>query len=298
MPVSEYHGIIRKEEIVSTDVSLPARRKTKRIKDIRCKALDRILRPGDNVLTMPEKSPKSKIQNPKSAIPNPISALGSAESWRTVSGPLERPIRLGVLISGGGTTLMNFIEQIAAGRLPAEVSLVIASRADCGGVARACKAGLNCEVVSRKAFAGVPEFSASIFGLCRTARVDLVLMAGFLALIEVPLDFELRVMNIHPALIPAFCGQGFYGHKVHDAVLESGVKVSGCTVHFADNHYDHGPIILQSCVDVYDDDTSDTLAARVFTAERRAYLEAIGLFAQGRLEVCGRRVRVGVRVAS
>ena len=214
-----------------------------------------------------------------------------ADLWRPVCAPFDRPIRLGVLISGGGTTLVNFVEEIASGRLAAEIPLVIASRDDCGGVARAYQAGFSCEIVARKSFAGVPEFSAAIFDLCRAARVDLVVLAGFLSLIEVPPDFEFRVMNIHPALIPAFCGQGFYGHKVHDAVLAAGVKVSGCTVHFADNHYDHGPIILQSCVDVHDDDTPDTLAARVFAAERRTYVEAIREYAQGRLETSGRRVR-------
>ena len=271
---------------MSTDVSVQVRRKTKRIKDIRYTGLDRNHLPGENANSMtlePRTNPKSEIRNLKS---------GSAAVWRSVSGPLDRPIRLAVLISGGGTTLMNFVEQIAAGRLPAEVSLVIASRADCGGVAQSRQAGLCCEIVARKAFAGVPEFSASIFDLCRTARVDLVILAGFLSLIEVPSDFEFRVMNIHPALIPAFCGKGFYGHTVHEAVLESGVKISGCTVHFADNHYDHGPIILQSCVDVYDDDTCDALAARVFAAERRTYIEAIHLYVQGRLQVCGRRVRI------
>ena len=186
---------------------------------------------------------------------------------------------------------MNFVEEIAARRLPAEIPLVIASRADCGGVARAQQAGLSCNVISRKAFSGVTEFSASIFEVCRAAQVDLVLLAGFLSLIEVPPDFEFRVMNIHPALIPSFCGKGFYGHKVHEAVLAAGVKVSGCTVHFADNHYDHGPIIVQSCVEVHDDDTCDMLAARVFVAERGAYLKAINLYAQGRLQTDGRRVR-------
>jgi folate-dependent phosphoribosylglycinamide formyltransferase PurN len=145
--------------------------------------------------------------------------------------------------------------------------------------------------VERRLFAGAAEFSNSIFTLCREARVDLVLLAGFLALIEVPEDFRFRVMNIHPALIPAFCGRGFYGHKVHEAVLERGAKVTGCTVHFADNHYDHGPIILQKCVPVADDDTPDRLAIRVFAAECEAYPEAVRLFAEGRLAVEGRRVR-------
>lgn len=266
---------------MSTDVSAPDRRKIKRINDIRCAALDRNHLRRENIAPMT----LEPHLNPKSA---PV----SAEAWRSICPPFDRPIRLGVLISGGGTTLMNFVEEIAAGRLPAEVALVVASRADCGGVARSRQAGLRCEIISRKAFAGVSEFSTSIFDACRAAKVDLVLLAGFLSLIEVPPDFEFRVMNIHPALIPAFCGKGFYGHKVHEAVLAAGVKVSGCTVHFADNYYDHGPIVLQSCVSVEDNDTCNTLAARVFAAERRTYLEAIQLYAQGRLEICGRRVRI------
>jgi formyltetrahydrofolate-dependent phosphoribosylglycinamide formyltransferase len=197
-----------------------------------------------------------------------------------------------VLISGGGTTLTNFLEQIQSGKLRAEVALVVASRGDCGGVERARRVGLRCEVVERGSFTGAVSFSAAIFDLCREARVDLVTLAGFLALIEVPDDFAFRVMNIHPALIPAFCGKGFYGHRVHAAVLERGARVSGCTVHFADNHYDHGPIILQSAVEVLAGDTPETLAARVFRAECEAYPEAIRQYAAGRLEVCGRRVRV------
>jgi formyltetrahydrofolate-dependent phosphoribosylglycinamide formyltransferase len=212
--------------------------------------------------------------------------------YRPVSVPLSRPVRLGVLISGGGSTLANFLERTGDGRLSAEVAIVIASRADCGGVARARRAGLRCEVVERRAFDSVAAYSTSIFGLCREVGVDLVTLAGFLTMVEIPDDFRHRVMNIHPALIPAFCGKGYYGHKVHEAVLERGAKVSGCTVHFADNHYDHGPIILQSCVAVLSDDTPDALATRVFAAECEAYPEAIRLYAEGRLTIDGRRVHI------
>ena len=111
-------------------------------------------------------------------------------------------------------------------------------------------------------------------------------------LIEIPDDFRYRVMNIHPALIPAFCGRGFFGHKVHESVLDRGAKITGCTVHFADNEYDHGPIILQRSVAVKDEDTPDTLAESVFQQECQAYPEAITLFADGRLEIVGRRVRI------
>ena len=118
-------------------------------------------------------------------------------------------------------------------------------------------------------------------------------MAGFLQLLRIPDDFSGRVMNIHPAVLPSFGGQGMYGRHVHEAVLEYGAKLSGCTVHFADNDYDHGPVILQRAVEVRDDDTPDSLAERVFEAECEAYPEAIRLFAEGKLHLIGRKVRIG-----
>lgn len=209
---------------------------------------------------------------------------------RPLPGPLGRPIRLAVLISGGGTTLTNLVERIAAGTLDAQIPIVIASRPGCGGIQRASDAGLRCEVISRKAFTSTEEFSDRIFSICRDARADLVVCAGFLALIQIPSDFAGRVINIHPALIPAFCGKGFHGHHVHEAVLARGARVSGCTVHFVDDQYDHGPIILQSVVPVEDNDTPDSLATRVFAAECQSLPEAIQLFQSGRLEIRGSRV--------
>lgn len=201
-------------------------------------------------------------------------------------------LRLAVLLSGGGTTLQNLLDQIAAGRLPAEILLVISSHADAFGLVRAEQAGVPTAVVERADYASREEFSHAIFERCRHAAVDLVCLAGFLQLLRIPDDFEGRVMNIHPSLIPAFCGKGYYGHRVHEAALAYGVKISGCTVHFADNLYDHGPIILQRAVPVLDEDTSDTLAARVFEEECKAYPEAIRLFATGRLRIEGRIVRI------
>jgi formyltetrahydrofolate-dependent phosphoribosylglycinamide formyltransferase len=203
-----------------------------------------------------------------------------------------RSVRLAVLLSGNGTTLQNLLDRIADGRLRAEVVLVISNRSDAFGLERAARAGVPTAVVQRSDCPSRDDFGRRVFDLCRDARADLVCLAGFLQLLPVPDDFACRVMNIHPALIPAFCGKGFYGHRVHEAVLDMGVKVSGCTVHLADNVYDHGPIILQRTVPVLDDDTPDTLAARVFEQECEAYPEAIRLFAEGRLRVEGRRVRV------
>jgi formyltetrahydrofolate-dependent phosphoribosylglycinamide formyltransferase len=147
-------------------------------------------------------------------------------------------------------------------------------------------------VVNRKASGSLDAFNQQIFAACREAQAELVCNAGFLQLLQVPADFQGRVINIHPALIPAFCGKGFYGHHVHEAVLQSGVKLSGCTVHFVDNEYDHGPIILQRAVPVLDNDTPDNLATRVFEQECEAYPQAIQWFAEGRLRIEGRKVRI------
>jgi formyltetrahydrofolate-dependent phosphoribosylglycinamide formyltransferase len=211
---------------------------------------------------------------------------------RPGEGRMNEPIRLAVLLSGNGSTLQNLLDWIAYGRLRARVVLVASNQADAFGLVRAERAGIPEEVVSRKDCPGREEFSQRIFALCRHAGADLVCLAGFLQLLTIPDDFRNRVMNIHPALVPAFCGKGFYGHYVHEAVLAYGAKISGCTVHFADNEYDHGPIILQRAVPVLDDDTPDTLAQRVFREECEAYPEAIRLFAEGRLRVEGRRVHL------
>jgi phosphoribosylglycinamide formyltransferase-1 len=197
-----------------------------------------------------------------------------------------------VLISGGGTTLANLLSKRAAGQLDVEIPLVISSNAKARGLEIAQSAGIATRVIGPKSHATPQDFSEAIFGACRDCAPDYVVMGGFLTYVPIPADFENRVLNIHPALIPAFCGQGFFGHRVHEAVLEYGARVSGCTVHFVDNQYDHGPVILQKTVPVLDDDTPETLAARVFAAECEAYPEALRLLATGRVTVEGRRVRV------
>jgi formyltetrahydrofolate-dependent phosphoribosylglycinamide formyltransferase len=204
----------------------------------------------------------------------------------------KKPFRLAVLISGGGTTLANLIEKIRAGQLRAQIALVVSSSAAAGGLRFAREAGIPAAILNPKDFGGQEDFSRAVFDRCRQAGAHLVVMAGFLKRLTIPGDFANRVTNIHPALIPAFCGRGYYGHRVHEAVLDYGVKLSGCTVHFADNQYDHGPVILQKAVPVLDDDTPEGLAARVFEAECAAYPEALQLIADGRVRVEGRRVRI------
>jgi len=205
--------------------------------------------------------------------------------------PDTPPLPVAVLISGGGTTLRNLIEKIDAGTLPLDIRLVISSAPGARGLQYAAQAGIPVEVIERRAFPNQDVFSRAVFGRCRAAGAKIVVMGGFLKRLTIPGDYTNRVTNIHPALIPAFCGQGMYGRRVHEVALEYGVKLSGCTVHFADNEYDHGPVILQQAVPVLDDDTPETLAARVFEAECEAYPEALRLLAEGRITVEGRRVR-------
>ena len=202
-----------------------------------------------------------------------------------------RPISLAVCVSGGGTTLQNLIDRIGAGRLRAEIVQVIASRAGIGAIVRAEKAGLPVTVVSRSG-RSVEEFGAAVFEPIRERMAELVVLAGFLSLVDIPDDYHGRVLNVHPSLIPAFCGKGYHGQAVHQAVIDYGVKVTGCTVHFADATYDTGPIVVQRTVAVLDDDDAATLAARVFTAECDALADAVSLYAEGRLDVCGRHVRI------
>jgi phosphoribosylglycinamide formyltransferase 1 len=191
--------------------------------------------------------------------------------------------RLGILISGGGTTLTNLAETIARGELSAEIVCVIASNAKCFGIQRARKLGLPVFIVTRKEFPDLGSFSDEIAHLLRHHAVDLACMAGFLSLWTIPEDLTGRVLNIHPALLPKFGGQGMHGHHVHEAVLAAGEKESGCTVHYADNSYDTGPIMLQRKCPVLPSDTPDTLAARVFVEECQAYPEAIRQWAENRV---------------
>jgi phosphoribosylglycinamide formyltransferase 1 len=201
------------------------------------------------------------------------------------------PIRLAVCVSGEGTTLQNLIDQVKKRRLKAEIVQVVASRPRIGAIARAEAAHIPLALANYNSRSKT-EFSNSVFEPIRHAKADLVILAGFLALLKIPADYNGRVLNVHPALIPAFCGKGYYGAKVHQAVLASGVKVSGCTVHLADNNYDNGPIIVQRAVPVLENDTVDTLAARVFKEECGALPEAITLFADGRLKLDGRCVHI------
>lgn len=200
-------------------------------------------------------------------------------------------MRLAVFASGNGSTLQNLIDRAADGRLTAEIVLVLSDNPAAYALERARDARIDAQHVPWSK-SEPATFSVQAFERCRQAKADLVVLAGFLKLVAIPTDFQGRVINVHPALIPAFSGKGHYGSKVHQAVLDAGVKVTGCTVHFCDNEYDHGPIILQRSVDVADDDDADSLAHRVQDAEREALPTAINLIAAGRVTLHGHQVRI------
>lgn len=203
---------------------------------------------------------------------------------------MHRPVRLAVLLSGSGRTLQNFLDRIDAGTLSAQVVHVVGSLRSAYGLERARQRSIPASVIRRRDYEDTEAFSAAIWDCVGAAAPDLVALAGFMCHVTIPAGFLGRVMNIHPALLPSFGGKGMYGHHVHEAVLSYGCKISGCTVHFVDNEYDRGPIIIQRSVPVLEGDVPDTLAARVFEQECEAYPEAINLFAQGRLAIRGRRV--------
>jgi phosphoribosylglycinamide formyltransferase-1 len=188
----------------------------------------------------------------------------------------SNPLRLGVLVSGGGTTLANLIERIADGRLQnVGITLVVSSRAAVRGAAIARQASLPLEIIRKRDFPELRAFSGALVTALDGARCDLIVMAGFLCLWRLPPHYMGRVLNIHPALLPDFGGCGMYGLHVHRAVLAAGVTESGCTVHLADNEYDHGPIVAQVRVPILAADTVESLAARVGEAERELYPHVI-----------------------
>lgn len=204
----------------------------------------------------------------------------------------QSPLRIAVLISGSGTTLKNLLERIKANQLDVEIRCVVSSHQNAKGIQYAIDNDIPSEVLRPKDFASAEEYRDRLFGYCDEHDVSMVVMGGFIKHVLIPERYDFRVLNIHPSLIPAFCGQGFYGSRVHDSVLQYGCKVSGCTVHFVDNEYDHGPIVLQKPVPVRPDDSPQTLAARVFKQECDAYPEALQAIAEGRVSVEGRMIRV------
>lgn len=198
---------------------------------------------------------------------------------------------IAVLVSGGGSNLQAVMDEIQRRKLPARVRVVISDRPGVFALERAAKAGVEGLCLDRKTHS-VEALGEALIRLLGERDIDFVVLAGFLSILNDAFIGAYRnaILNIHPSLIPSFCGKGFYGRRVHQAALDYGVKVSGATVHFVDEGTDTGPVILQDCVPVLPDDTADTLAARVLTVEHRLLPEAVALMAYDRVQVQGRRV--------
>ena len=200
-------------------------------------------------------------------------------------------LRIAVLLSGSGTSLENLFEHIEAG-LPAEVVCVISSKKGAFGLQRAEKRNVPAIAIPRREYPDVGSFNDALHDALGRFDFDLICLLGFLSPFELRDRYAGRTLNVHPALIPAFSGKGFYGHHVHEAVLEAGVKITGATVHFASDDYDEGPILLQAALAVENDDTPDSLASRVQALERKLLPEAIRLIASGRVRIEAGRTKI------
>lgn len=205
-------------------------------------------------------------------------------------------VRIAVLVSGQGrgSNMQAIIDACNSGKINGQVALVLGVRDDAPAMERARTAGVETLAISPRSFATAREYDDAVFRALLDHRIDLVCLAGYMRLLgkQTVRHFQNRIMNVHPALAPSFAGKGMYGRHVHEAVIARGVKVTGVTVHLVDEEYDRGPIVLQRVVPVEDDDTPDTLAARVLKVEHETYTDAIALFSQGRLEVSDHRVRI------
>lgn len=207
-----------------------------------------------------------------------------------------KPIRICVMVSGQGrgSNMQAIIDGCNSGKINGSVVLVLGVNDNAPAIERARSQGIKTVAISPKAFAANDEYDNAVFDAVTDAQIDLICLAGYMRLLgqNIVDKYRNRIMNVHPALIPMFFGKGMYGHHVHEAAINRGVKVSGATVHFVDEEYDTGPIIMQNIVPVEYDDTPDALAARVLVEEHKAYTESVALFAQGRLEVINRRVKI------
>ena len=204
-------------------------------------------------------------------------------------------LKIGVLVSGGGTNLQAIMDAIDAQGIPAEIVSVVSSNPNAYALERAKNKGIEAVTMRKRDYADAKVYDLALAEHFKSRGVGLVVLAGFMTILgeDFVNAFENKIMNIHPALIPSFCGDGFYGLHVHEAVLEKGVKLTGATVHFVSPITDGGPIILQKAVEVMDDDTPEVLQKRVMEqAEWKIFPEAIRLFAEGKLEVVGNKVRI------
>ena len=203
-----------------------------------------------------------------------------------------RKLSIGIFASGRGSNFQAILNAIEGGHLKAEITLLISNKNDAGVISIAGKYSIPIAVIIKKEYPSREHFVRAILSALKQHGVDLVLLAGYMKRIppEVVAAYRNRILNIHPALLPSFGGKGMYGHYVHEAVLSTGCKVTGVTVHIVDDVYDHGPIVAQRCVPVEDNDTPETLAARVLMVEHKIYSEVLQLFVEGRIKVRGQKV--------
>ncbi len=206
----------------------------------------------------------------------------------------DNPYKIAFLLSGSGSTLENLLDHIASNKVQAQVAVVISSREGVFGLERAKKWRIPYEVIPYIKYKKnkIEEYSQKITRVIDSYQVDLIVLGGFMSRYILPDKYKDKAINIHPALIPSFCGKGFYGEKVHQAVINYGAKITGCTVHFIDNEYDNGPIIAQESIAVLEDDTPQTLQERVVNLEQKVYPKVIQTIVENRVRVSGRKVSI------
>ena len=195
--------------------------------------------------------------------------------------------RIGVLASGGGSNMQAIMDAIDRGEINGEIVIVISDNPNAKALEKATGRGIDIKIIQPIEYPTREEFSKAIYEALKTYKLDLLILAGFMRVItkELLQPFHGKMLNIHPSLIPSFCGKGFFGHHVHEAVIKKGVKFTGCTVHFVTEEVDGGPIIIQRIVPVLPDDTPEAVAARVLVEEHIAYPEAVKLFCENKLKL-------------
>ena len=200
------------------------------------------------------------------------------------------PVKIGVLISGGGTNLQSIIDNINNGNINGEIKLIVSNRKEAYGLTRGKNAGIESIYLDRRDFNGDEEYNLELIRLFKERDISLIILAGYLKVLskEFIREFNQKIINIHPSLIPSFCGKGYYGDKVHQSVLDYGVKVTGATVHFVDEGTDTGPIILQETVYIDSTDTLDKLKEKVLNIEHKLLVKAVKLYCEDRISVQGR----------
>lgn len=203
-------------------------------------------------------------------------------------------VKIGVLISGSGSNLQALIDGIEEGKIRGEISLIVSNRKDAFGLVRGRNAGIESICIDPKEFHSMEEYNLKVMVEFQKRSIDLIVLAGYLKILSQDFisAFKNRIINIHPSLIPSFCGDGFYGLKVHQRVIGAGCKISGATVHFVDEGTDTGPIILQKPVEVRDDDTAEKLQKRVLEVEHEILPKAVKLFCENKIQVEGSRTRI------